>query len=228
LPGRLLVSYNRPENNDHDLAGTDMNLRKLKQAEAAFLARYPGGFADPGMALIKKKHNVEKLSEFAQANLTRTHFNRPEYICDTLVRIVSRSSMVSMFEKPKFRDFVRSLNNHEKEHLAFSFEKRLYGRSKRAGFEEILGMLSHHKIAKWPIISAVPYYLTPKKEAFVKPTTAKGIIAYLEVDDIQYKPMPSWEFYSAYVKLLNQVKKEVNPSLSPNYAALSGFLMSTM
>ena len=55
-----------------------------------------------------------------------------------------------------------------------------------------------------------------------------GIIAYLEVDDIQYKPMPSWEFYSAYLKLLSQVKKEVNPSLSPNYAALSGFLMITM
>ena len=205
-----------------------MNIKKLKQAEAEFLARYPEGFDDPAMAPIKKKHNVDKLTEFAQANLTRTHFNRPEHICDTLVRIISRSSMVSMFEKPKFRDFVRSLNNHEKEHLAFAFEKRLYGRSKRAGFEETLGMLSHHKIAKWPIISAVPFYFAPKKEAFVKPTTAKGIIAYLEIDDMHYKPGPSWEFYSAYVKLLSQVKKEVHPSISPNYAALSGFLMSTM
>jgi hypothetical protein len=205
-----------------------MNLRKLKQAEAEFLARYPGGFADPGLASIKKKHNVEKLTEFAQANLTRTHFNKPEQVCETLVRIVSRSSMVSMFEKPKFRDFVRSLNNHEKEHLAFAFEKRLYGRSKRTGFEEILGMLSHYKIAKWPIISAVPYYLAPKKEAFVKPTTAKGIITYLEVDNMQYKPTPSWEFYRAYLKLLGQVKKEIHPSISPNYAAVSGFLMSTM
>jgi hypothetical protein len=45
---------------------------------------------------------------------------------------------------------------------------------------------------------------------------------------MHYRPGPSWEFYSAYVKLLNQVKKEVHPSISPNYAALSGFLMSTM
>ena len=205
-----------------------MNITKLKQAEADFLARYPGGFADPGMAHIKKKHNVDKLTEFAQANLTRAHFNRPQHIADTLVKIISRSSMVSMFEKPKFRDFINSLNNHEKEHLAFAFEKRLYGRSKRTGFDEILGMLSHHKIAKWPIISSVPYYFAPNREAFVKPTTAKDIIKYLEIDDMQYKPMPSWEFYSAYLKLLGQVKKEVHPSLSPNYAALSGFLMSTM
>lgn len=202
-----------------------MNIEKLKLAEADFLARYPEGFADPGLAPIRKKHNVDKLTEFAQANLTRSHFNRPEHIAETLVKIISRSSMVSMFEKPKFRDFVASLNSHEKEHLAFAFEKRLHGRAKRAGFEEVLGMLSYYKIAKWPIVSAIPYYFAPKKEAFVKPTTAKGIIAYLEVDDLQYKPMPSWEFYRGYLKLLDQVKEEVHPSLSPSYAALSGFLM---
>lgn len=205
-----------------------MNLNKLKLTEADFLARYPEGFADPGLEHIRKKHNVGKLTEFAQANLTRGHFNRPEHIADTLVRIISRSSMVSMFEKPRFRDFVRSLNSHEKEHLAFAFEKRLHGRAKRSGFEEILGMLSHHKLAKWSLISAVPYYFAPNKEAFVKPTTAKGIIAYLEVDNLQYKPTPSWEFYSAYRRLLDDVKKEVHPSLTNNYAALSGFLMTAI
>lgn len=180
------------------------------------------------MAAIMKKHNVGNLTGFAQANLSRSHFNRPDEVCETLILIVSRSSMVSMFEKPKFRDFIRSLNNHEKENLAFAFEKRLYGRAKRAGFEEIQGMLSHYKVAKWPIISAVPFYFAPKKEAFVKPNTAKGIIKYLEAEDIFYKPAPSWEFYRAYVKLLNEVKKEVHPSISPNYAALSGFLMITI
>ena len=91
-----------------------------------------------------------------------------------------------------------------------------------------MGILAHHKIAKWPIVSAVPYYLFPNKEAFVKPTTAKGIIAFLELEDLHYKPMPSWEFYRGYLKVLDQVKKEVHPSLSPGYAALSGFLMVSM
>ena len=205
-----------------------MNLEKLKRAEADFLARYPAGFSDPGLAPIRKKHNVDKLTEFAQANLGRAHFNRPEHIADTLVKIISRSSMVSMFEKPRFRDFVAALNSHEKEHLAFAVEKRLYGRAKREGFEELLGMLAHHKIAKWPLISAVPYYVAPTREAFVKPTTAKGIIAFLEVNDLQYKPLPSWQFYRSYLSLLDRVKREVHPSLSPSYAALSGFLMVSM
>lgn len=205
-----------------------MNIQKLKMAEAAFLSQYPEGFADPGLAPIRKKHNVEKLTEFAQANLTRAHFNRPEHIADTLVKIISRSSMVSMFEKPRFRDFVGTMNNHEKEHLSFAFEKRLYGRAKRAGFNEVNEMLAYHKIAKWPLVSAVPYYFAPKKEAFVKPTTAKKIIAHLEVDGLQYKPMPSWEFYRGYLGLLDQVKREVHSSLSPSYAALTGFLMVSL
>jgi hypothetical protein len=89
-------------------------------------------------------------------------------------------------------------------------------------------MLSHYKIAKWSIVSVVPFYFAPKREAFVKPTTAKGILAYLEIEDLQYRPLPSWEFYSGYRSLLQRIKREVDPSLSPNYAALTGFMMSVM
>ncbi len=192
------------------------------------MQRYPGGFSDPGMEAVKKKHNVDKLVEFAQQNLVRANFNRPEFIAETLVKIVSRSSMVSMFEKPKFRDFVKSLNSQEKQALADTFEKRLYGRQKQRGFEEFLGMLSHHKLAKWAVISVVPFYFSPNKEAFVKPTTAKGILAYLEVDDFIYRPTPTWAFYRSYLNLLGEIKKQVVPTLSPNNAALTGFLMTSI
>ena len=202
-----------------------MNYQKLKEAEAGFLQRYPEGFADPEMETVKKKHNVDKLTQFTQDNLSKANFNRPEFIAETLVKIVSRSSMVSMFEKPKFRDFVKSLNSHEKQALADAFEKRLYGRQKQRGFDEILGMLSHHKIARWSLISVVPFYFAPTKEAFVKPTTAKGILSYLEIEDLEYKPTPTWAFYTRYRSLLGDIKKQIAPSLSPNYAALTGFLM---
>jgi hypothetical protein len=205
-----------------------MNIHKLQQAEAAFLQRFPGGFSDPGMAAIKKKHNVDKLTEFTQANLTRVNFNRPGYIAETLLTIVSRSSMVSRFEKPRFRDFIGSLNSHEQQALAEAFEKRLYGRQKQRGFDEFLGMLSPHKLARWAVISVVPFYFAPQKEVFVKPTTAKGILALLEVDEIEYKPTPSWAFYQGYQKLLAEIKNLVAPTLSPNNAALSGFLMSAL
>lgn len=205
-----------------------MNYQRLKEAEAGFLQRYPDGFADEAMESVKKKHNVDKLVQFTQENLTRERFNRPEFIAQTLVKIVGRSSMVSRFEKPKFRDFISSLNSNEKQGLADAFEKRLYGRQKQRGFEEILGMLAHHKIAKWAVISVVPFYFAPTKEAFVKPTTAKGILAHLEVKELIYKPTPTWEFYKGYLRLLKEIRTQVAPSLSPNNAALTGFLMVSL
>lgn len=204
-----------------------MNLEKLKQAEADFLQRYPGGFSDPAMAAIKKKHNVDKLVDFARENLGRGAFGRPEKVAEDLLTIVSRSSMVSRFEKPRFRDFIRGMNSHEKQALADAFEQRLHGR-KQFGFELFLGMLQQHKLARWSVISVVPFYYAPNREVFVKPTTAKGILAYLEVEDPCYHPTPSWDFYKGYRNLVKEVRGHVVPTLAPNNAALTGFLMSTM
>ena len=88
-----------------------MNYEKLRQAEAAFLQRYPGGFSDPEMAAVKKKHDIDKLVDFTQQSFARNNFNRPELIGESLVKVVSRSSMVSRFEKPRFRSFIQSLNS---------------------------------------------------------------------------------------------------------------------
>ncbi len=205
-----------------------MNLKKLLHAETSFLAQYPKGFDDPGLAVIKRRHNVDKLAEFARDNLGRASFNRPEQVVDSVLKIVSRSSMVSRFEKPRFREFLAVLNSSEKEAMCHAIELRLYGRTKKRGFEELVGMLEPFKIAKWPIISIVPFSFAPQKEAFVKPTTAKKIIAKLEVEELHYRPLPTWEFYCGYRDLLDAIKKEISPSLSPNYAALTGFLMTSL
>ena len=204
-----------------------MNWDKLREAEANFLQIYPRGFADPAMQAVRKKHNVARLVEFAQSTLTRESCHKPEFIADTLLKIISRSSMVSRFEKPPFKAFLSALSSDEKKTLARGVEQRLFGHRQR-GFDEVLAMLSFHKIAKWAVVSAVPFYHSPRREVFVKPSTAKGILALLEVDDLHYHSAPSWAFYTGYRKVLVEVRKRVSPSLSPNYAALSGFLMMSL
>ena len=138
-----------------------MNLHKLKEAEASFLQRYPKGFADPAMEPIKKKHNVDALVRFAQANLTKVNCLKPEFVAQMLLKLVSRSSMVSRFEKPQFRDFLSALNSDEKEALAYALAQRLHGR-KQLGFEQMCGLLAHHKIAKWAVVSVVAFYYAPR------------------------------------------------------------------
>ena len=204
-----------------------MNLERLKETEANFLQLYPRGFADPAFQAVRKKHNVDKLTVFAREHLTQANCRQPESVTQTLLTIISRSSMVSRFEKPPFRNFLTSLNSDDEKALAFAIEQRLFGR-KQQGFEALVEMHRPFGIAKWAVISALPFYFAPRREVFVKPTTAKGILALLEVDDLHYESRPSWEFYKGYRRLVVEIKKRVNPSLSPSNAALTGFLMMSL
>jgi len=205
-----------------------MNLRKLKEAEAAFLDRFPEGFADPGLEQMRRRHKVGRLAEFASESLTPMVFSQPRKFADVLLKIVSRSSMVSRFEKPPFRAFLAAQSSKDLRRLADSFKKRLIGRRKHEGFDEIVDQLAPYKQARWPLVSAVPFYFAPTKEAFVKPSTAKRIVAFLEVDALHYRPRPDWAFYDGYRKLILDIRDEVDPSLTSSNAAITGFLMSTM
>lgn len=206
----------------------EINFQRLKEAEAAFLDRFPGGFNDPGMDAIRKRHNVGRLADFTRSNLTKLTLERPQAFTDTLLKIIGRSSMVSRFEKAPFREFIGSLTSRDKRDLTAAFRKRLYGRKKREGFEEIVDIFARYKLARWSLVSAAPFYFAPSREAFVKPSTAKKIVALLEVDSLHYRPRPDWAFYDGYRKLILDIRKNVDPSLAPNNAAVTGFLMATL
>ena len=203
-----------------------MNLKKLREAESLFLHKYPGGFANEEMVKVGKKHNVDKLSEFAAQALAKKAFVNQGAVLDDVVKIVSRSSMVSMFEKPKFRDYVNGMNRDDREFLAGGFKRLLHGKQEK-GFNDILDVLTEGKLAKWSLMTICPLYYKPRSEVFVKPTTTKNVIKQFELQDLIYKPRPSWAFYASYRDAIGLMKSKVSPSLSPNNAAFTGFLMMT-
>lgn len=204
-----------------------MNFQKLKQAEIAFMERYPGGFSHPEMVEIGKKHNMHKLVSFAQEAFAKSQFNDPMVVVDHLVKLTTRSSMVSVFEKPKFRDYVYGLSDMDKERLANGLKQRLHGHAQK-GFEEMCRILAAGKLCKWSLLSVAPTYYRPVDEVFVKPTTAKGVVAQFELDGLKYHPTPSWDFYTQYRDSIMTMKQHVDPSLSPSNAAFSGFLMMSL
>jgi hypothetical protein len=205
---------------------TEMNLQKLREAESLFLLRYPGGFENEDMQKIGKKHNVGKLAEYTATALAKPKFRNQAKVLEDIVKIVSRSSMVSMFEKPKFRDYVNGLSRDDREFLAVGFRRLLHGNQKQ-GFNDLIDVLSEGKLAKWSLITICLLYYRPQREVFVKPTTTKNVIRQFELEGLIYNPRPSWDFYAAYRDVIEAMKKQVNPSLSPNNAAFTGFLMMT-
>ncbi len=201
-----------------------MNVEKLKEAERNFLMRYPGGFRAPEMMEIGKKHKMDKMVAFAQEHFALERFDDPEQVVTRMSEIVTKSSMISLFEKPKFRDYVKTLTNMEKSALAFALKELLHG-SQEAGFEAMVDILEQVKMAKWTLITIFGVYYYPDREIFVKPTTTKSVVAQFELSDIVYKPKPTYEFYKKYRDYIHEMKGIVSESLQPNNAAFTGFLM---
>ncbi len=210
---------------DPSITHATMNLRKLREAEALFLQRYPGGFQNEEMQkVVAKRHNVGKLSEFAATALAKKNFAKPGALLDDIVKIVSRSSMVSMFEKPKFRDYVNGLARGDREVLVAGYKRLLHGNQEK-GFNDVLDVLSEGKLAKWSLMTIHLHHFRPQEEVFVKPTTTKNVIRQFELTDLEYRPRPSWAFYERYRAIIGEMKALLDPSLSPNNAAFTGFLM---
>lgn len=108
--------------------------------------------------------------------------------------------------------------------LVRGLEELLHG-NEQAGFETVLDLLKSRRLAKWSLMTICQTYFHPQQAVLVKPTTVKGIIHFFELNDLQYKPTPSWSFYDAYRSMIHEMKSEVDKSLSPTNAAFSWFLL---
>jgi len=205
---------------------TAMNTKTLKAAERKFLLQYPGGFKHPEMVELGKKHKMERLEALAKESFAKKNFNDPQYILDEAVKLVGRSTMVSMFEKPKFRDYAKAMRAQDKEVITEALLELLHGKEK-AGFELFVDQLMKKRLAKWPLATVVQAYYRPQKEVFVKPTTAKLIIEKLELD-LEYRPTPTWEFYRKFRQTIKEIKAKSKPNLAPNNPAFCGFLMMSL
>ncbi|WP_041956131.1 hypothetical protein [Sulfurospirillum arsenophilum] len=205
-----------------------MNLHKLQEAEAYFLELYPQGFEDVGLLPIIKRHNTAKLGEQVREMFAKENFTQPDIICENFAKIVSKSTLISLFEKPKVRDMIKSMRMERKDMLCIGLYEMLYGDQKE-GFDTLVEVLSFYSLAKWSIVTLIPYYFYRDKEFFIKPTTTKNIIEFFEIEGLAYKPKPSYEFYVAYKKILGSMRAEVSEKISPNdNAGFTGFLMMIM
>jgi len=204
-----------------------MNIEKLKDYEAEFLSQYPEGFDDRNFFASMKTYNPSKLEEFAKEVLKKENFQNPSLAVEGFFKVVQKSVFVSLFDKLKLKDALATLNSYEKDMLSIEIYELLYG-DKKNGFEGLVEFLSEYKLAKWTIISVVPYCINRHEDYFIKPTTTKNIIKIFELEDLIYKPKPSYEFYDKYSKALDKMKASIDKSLSPDNVGFTAFLKVAM
>lgn len=199
----------------------------LLAAEQKFMSVYPGGFNNPEMIEVGKKHKLDKMHDTVHEMFSDDQFGFVEVTAENMVKVISRSSMISVFEKPKFRDYVRSMDVDTKTRLVHGLHERLYGDSEK-GFNQMLDVLVEGKMGKWSLMTIIPFYFAPSEEAFCKPTTVKNIVKTFELEGLVYKPRPSYDFYVGFRKALKEMQTYVDESFTQNYAAFTGFLMMAM
>ncbi|SRR6056297_1317652 len=204
-----------------------MNKEKLKFVEEIFLMHYPGGFQNPEMIEIAKKHKVLKMIELTNSSLSRENFEDPIAAAQAIQKIVAESSMVSVFEKVEFRDIIKDMTDDEKYQLSAGMNELLHG-NQEEGFDMLVAFLQNFKMAKWTILTACLFYSNPKVEVFIKPTTTKEVIKYFELEGLEYRPKPSYEFYKEYRKQINEMKSETDEFKRVHNAGFCGFLMMAM
>ncbi|QIR76219.1 hypothetical protein [Sulfurospirillum diekertiae] len=205
-----------------------MNLQKLQEAEAYFLELYPQGFEDVGLLPIIKRHNTAKIGEQVRELFAKENFTQPEIICENFAKIVSKSTLISLFEKPKVRDMIKSMRMERRDMFSIGLYEMLFG-DKKEGFDIVVEILSFYTLAKWSIVTLIPYYFYRDKEFFIKPTTTKNILSFFEIEGLVYKPRPSYEFYVQYTKILERMRAKVSEKISPHdNAGFTGFLMMAM
>ncbi|WP_340159617.1 hypothetical protein [uncultured Hoeflea sp.] len=203
-----------------------MNKEVLLEAQRLFLSRYPGGFADPDLVATGKKFKMGQHGDFAREQFAESRFDAPRDIVEAMATLVSRSALVSMFEKPKFKAAASTLSPMEIEDWAGSLRQLLHG-DQKTGFESLVAALSRHKLAKWTLVTVVPAYYDQQAEVFVKPSTAKLIIGKLALD-LSYSATPTWQFYQGYreaVLKMRQIARDVKAPTNPSF---TGFLMMTL
>lgn len=201
-----------------------MRLDRLKEKEEQFLSAYPEGFSSPELAARIKKHQIPKYVQFAQEELSPESFKDVDGATDSLLKLLTRSTLISIFEKTAFRNHLKGLTMDKRHELVHAYRVLLH-EDRETGFEGVVGQLQPFKLDKWPIVTAPLYYLRPEEDLIVKPTTVKAVIAYFELDGVSYHARPQYNFYTSYRQSFMALKNKVNPILQTENGAFSGFLM---
>lgn len=204
-----------------------MNLDKLKQVEKEFLLRYPEGFETEELKEAGKKHKIQKNIDYIHKVCDKEYMKQGLHVYNDVMKVLTNSSLVSVFEKVRFKDFIKEIDTHDKHELMGSIFEMLHG-DEEEGFNRLVSLLDFYKLAKWPLITVWLAYYDINYQVFIKPTTVKKIINHLELEDITYSSKPNYQFYTKYRHYLNEMKKRVDKRLQVNNPAFSAIFMLTL
>ncbi|WP_198306347.1 hypothetical protein [Arcobacter vandammei] len=208
-----------------------MNIEKLKECEDRFCEYYEKGFEDEKLAKTVKLFNTAKFHEMAKNSFALEKFSNIEQIIQDFFTILLKSPLISFYEGDILKSALKNFTMYEKDMLSIFLQDILYGdfpHNLENSFDDFVELLASKNLAKWHIVTLIPYYFSLNKNYFLKPSTTRNIIKYFEIENLKYNSKPSFEFYKAYTNNLLEMKNSVNPKLKDDNGRFTGFLRLSM
>lgn len=179
-----------------------------------FLLKYPDGLEDEEYLNNAKRHRntfkvIEMCQNFDLEQLVLKDSYHQNLCIDFMIKIITMSSTVSVFEKVAFKNYLADKRVWDE------FLENLYlmlsdlNEQTFNNFVYTLMLKKHEKNAnpaKWPVITFILQMFYPNDEVFVKPTTIKKVILFLE-SGIVYKSIPNFQTYAEIRELILDFKK---------------------
>ncbi|TLG72943.1 hypothetical protein [Culicoidibacter larvae] len=189
--------------------------KNVDRIEHKFLQIFPEGLSGDDWNNAGKRHNPDKIFEIFQTELTKEALELTldsgdyEETIDAITAAVRRVSVISVFEKFAFKNYIA----HQEIHGPFleALYQFMYNFNEESfdGLVSVLLRYRHEKNtnpAKWPVVSFFKAYADPDNYVFVKPNTVKGEARVMEWD-IQYKSMPNYQTYMQVMEMVKAFRK---------------------
>ncbi len=188
----------------------------MHPVDFAFLERFPNGLQDEEWIALGNKHKngnlVQQVKEnFSKENLSKLIKEKKyDEICEISLKLLKRASVVSVFEKVAFGNYMA----HEEIHKDFALG--LYDiihNFNQESFEKFALLLARYRteknsnVAKWTVLTFFISFYDRERFVFIKPTTTKKIANALKTD-ICYSSYPTYETYDKVYNMIMDFREE--------------------
>ncbi|ROZ61891.1 hypothetical protein [Ramlibacter sp. WS9] len=196
----------------------NVNYLGAARSRRKFEVFYPDGFQDETYLVAersyKERAHLEWRNELGAADfrklLARGEFAR---ICETAVRIESRTNLLFSFEKMALRDAVKTPAGARL--FATELYAFLWGRgspqTKFADWVQAVADLPRRqtRVLTWPIVTVFGFLARPDKHLFLKPrVTRKAAHAY--GFNLQYDAQPAWPGYHSLLTFAAIIRRDLD------------------
>ncbi|WP_423364389.1 hypothetical protein [Mycoplasma sp. P36-A1] len=209
--------------------------KHFKAIDSLFLNKYPQGIDDKqfysdNKRLLVSKKIIKLVNEFNLEDLKINDRTMQQKNINFIIRIVSMTSAVSVFEKVALKNYLSDKRTWDE------FLSSLYNfitNNNEENFNYFVHILSLKKLeknsnpAKWPVITFLLRIFNADTEIFIKPTTIKKML-YLIESDVKYVSTPNYQTYIEIKKIILDYKKQSKVVKDANNIIVQGIIQAVV